>query len=102
MLLQGNKLTLELKQVGLYMNKLQMTYFEKEDIIHLNISDEKEVNSVEISPNVTAELNEDGELIGLEILKASTFIRDSLMDMAQAKILNLYNKSTKNDVNISS
>ena len=66
-----------------------MLYFEEEDILHLVISDEEEANSVELSPNITAELNAQGELIGIEILQASTFIRDSLMDTVQAKMLNL-------------
>ena len=71
------------------MNKPRMMYFEKEDILHVVLSNEKEVNSVEISPNVTAELNEQGELIGIEILQASSFIRDSILETTQAKILNL-------------
>ena len=71
------------------MNKIHMEYFEKEDILHLAISDEPEAGSVEISPNITAELNSKGELIGIEILSASTFIRDSVIDSVQAKILNL-------------
>ena len=71
------------------MNKIKMTYFKEEDVLHLIISDENEAGSVELSPNVTAELNEDGELIGIEILDASTFVRDSIMEVAQAKVLNL-------------
>lgn len=70
------------------MNKTQMTYFREEDVLHLIISEENEANSVEISPNITAELNENGELIGIEILNASSFIRDSILETAQAKILN--------------
>jgi len=66
-----------------------MCYFEKEDILHLMISGEEEANSVELSPNLTAELNEQGELIGIEILQASTFVRDSIMEAVQAKLLNL-------------
>jgi len=66
-----------------------MNYFKAEDILHLVISDEKEAGSVELSPNVTAELNENGELIGIEILEASSFIRDSILEAAQAKMLNL-------------
>jgi len=66
-----------------------MTYFEQEDILHLTISDEPEVNSIELSPNITAELNEKGELIGLEIMKASNFIRDSILESAQLKLLQL-------------
>ncbi len=75
-----------------------MTYFRDEDVLHVVISEEKESNSVELSPNITAELNNKGELIGIEILKASSFIRDSILETAQAKMLNLaepYNKSEK-------
>ena len=78
------------------MNKSKMTYFKDEDILHLVISDENEVNSIELIPNVTAELNDKGELIGIEILDASSFIRDFILEAAQAKMLNLsqsYNKS---------
>lgn len=58
------------------MNKPKMTYFQEEDILHLMISDEPESNSLELSPNITAELNNNGELIGIEILNASAFIQD--------------------------
>ena len=71
------------------MNKTRMTYFKDDDVLHLVISDEKEAGSVEVSPNVTAELNEQGELIGIEILDASTFIRDSILEAVQAKVLNM-------------
>jgi uncharacterized protein YuzE len=71
------------------MSKPKMFYFEKEDVLHLIISDEEEANSVELSPNITAELNERGELIGIEILQASTFVRDSITEAVQAKLLNL-------------
>ena len=62
------------------MNKPKMIYFEKEDILHLVISDEPESDSLELGPNITAELNEKGELIGIEILNASTFIQDTILD----------------------
>ena len=71
------------------MNKTKMVYFEKEDILHLTISDEPEDGSVELSPNITAELNSKGELIGIEILNASAFIRDSILESVQAKMLSL-------------
>jgi uncharacterized protein YuzE len=66
-----------------------LAYFEKEDVLHLAISDEAEAGSVEVSPNITAELNDKGELIGIEILSASTFIRDSVLESVQAKVLDL-------------
>ena len=66
-----------------------MRYFEQEDILHLALSDEPEAGSVEISPNITAELNDRGELIGIEILNASAFLRDSILESVQAKVLQL-------------
>ena len=71
------------------MNKTRMAYFKKDDVLHLSISDESEAGSVEVSPNITAELNAKGELIGIEILSASTFIRDSVLESVQAKVLDL-------------
>jgi len=77
------------------MNRTKMTYFKEEDVLHLAISDEKEAGSVELSPNVTAELNEKGELIGIEILEASSFIRDSILEAAQAKMLDFAESHNK-------
>jgi uncharacterized protein YuzE len=69
------------------MNKTRLAYFENEDVLHLAISDEPESGSIELSPNITAELNDKGELIGIEILNASAFIRDSILESVQAKML---------------
>lgn len=66
-----------------------MKYFEQDDVLHLVISDEPEAGSVEIGPSITAELNATGELIGIEILDASSFLRDSILESVQAKMLNL-------------
>ncbi len=66
-----------------------MKYFEQEDILYLEISDDPENGSIELSPNITVEYNDKGELIGIEILRASDFIRDSIAESAQAKMLNL-------------
>lgn len=71
------------------MTKPKLRYFDKEDILHLVIAEEEEANSIELSPNITAELNEKGELIGIEILNASTFVRDAIMEGVQAKVLQL-------------
>lgn len=72
----------------------ELAYFEKEDVLHLAIADEPEGGSIEISPNITAELNDKGELIGIEILNASTSIRDSILESVQAKMLRLPNVQT--------
>ena len=73
----------------LSINNAKMYYFEKKDILHLIVSDEPEANSVEISPNITAELNDEGELIGIELINASSFLRDSILESVQGKLLGL-------------
>ncbi|MFW6240093.1 MAG: DUF2283 domain-containing protein [Thermodesulfobacteriota bacterium] len=85
----GNKSNIESRLGGLRMNPIQMKYFEEENVLHLAISDDPESESVEIGPNITAEINEKGELIGIEILEASSFVRDSLLESVQAKLMKL-------------
>ena len=58
-------------------------------MLHLVLAEGEEANSVELTPNLTTELNEKGELIGIEILNATSFMRDSIMETAQARLLNL-------------
>lgn len=55
---------------------MKMIYFENEDILHLALADEPEAATIEVSPDVTAELNEREELIGIEILNATLFLRN--------------------------
>jgi uncharacterized protein YuzE len=70
-------------------NKTRMTYFAQDDVLHLAISDEPEARSIELIPNVTVGLNDKGELIGIEILNASAFMRDTILESVQAKMLQL-------------
>jgi uncharacterized protein YuzE len=71
------------------MNKTQMRYFEQEDILHLVIAEGAESRSLELSPNITVELNDQNELMGVEILNASKFLRDTVLESVQAKTLQL-------------
>jgi uncharacterized protein YuzE len=71
------------------MNKARIRYFEQQDVLHLVITDEPESRSVELSPNITVELNDRNEMIGVEILNASDFLRDAVLDSVQAKTLQL-------------
>jgi len=71
-----------------------MNYFSEQDIIHLAITNEEEAESIEISPNITAEINANGELIGVEILKASSFLRDFVLETTQAKLMQLQQTQT--------
>lgn len=68
-----------------------MKYFDKEDILHLVISDEPQSGSMELSPNITVEVNDNGELIGIEILNASAFIQETVLDNGCTKELSLSN-----------
>lgn len=74
------------------MSAPKLSYFPEDDILHLSISEESEAGSVEISLNITAELNEKGELIGIEIIGASSYLRDSILESTQAKLLELSKK----------
>lgn len=71
------------------MNKTTIRYFEQEDILHLVISEEPESRSLELSPDITVELNDQNEMIGVEILNASKFLRDVVLESIQAKTLQL-------------
>ncbi len=71
------------------MNKPKMTYFAEEDVLHIVIAEGPESSSMEIAPNITAELNERNELIGVEILNASLFMRDAVLESVQARLTHL-------------
>ena len=71
------------------MNKPRVRYFEQEDVLHLVIAEGGEGRSLELSPNITVELNDQNELIGVEILNASSFLRDAVLESIQAKTLQL-------------
>jgi uncharacterized protein YuzE len=59
------------------------------------ISEGPERGSVEINPNITLELDENREIIGIEILEASKYIRDSILESAQAKLMRMEYKTEK-------
>jgi uncharacterized protein YuzE len=71
------------------MNKTRIRYFEQEDVLHLVIDEEPESRSLELSPNITVELNDRNELIGVEILSASAFLRDAVLESIQARTIQL-------------
>ena len=71
------------------MKKPQVRYFEQEDILHLLVDEGPEIRSLELAPNITVELGKDDELIGVEILNASSFLRDAVLESIQARTLKL-------------
>lgn len=59
------------------MDDLKVYYDDKEDILYLaKTGQEQEV--VELYPGVNIELDESGKLIGIEIFKASTLLKDAV------------------------
>lgn len=71
------------------MNEMRMAYFEEDDILHLVVAGGPEASSVELSPDVTVEMDAQGQIIGVEILNASRFMRDSILDSIQGRMLHL-------------
>ena len=69
------------------MNKTRIQYFEREDALHLLIAEGPESRSIELGPNITVELNAKNELIGVEILNATAFLRDSVLESVQARTM---------------
>ena len=70
------------------MNTPRIRYFKQEDVLHLVITDEPENKSVELNPNITVELNDKNEMIGVEILNASSFLRDAVLDRFKQRLCN--------------
>ncbi len=68
---------------------MEIKYYKEEDIMHVVIAEGPERGSAEISPNITLELDENREIIGIEILEASKYIRDSILETAQAKLMSM-------------
>lgn len=61
-----------------------MVYFGQEDILHLMVAPGPEAQSVELSPDVTVEMDAQGQILGIEILNASKFMRDSIIESLKA------------------
>jgi uncharacterized protein YuzE len=53
-----------------------MQYFPDQDVLHVLIREGDEAGSVELSPHVTAELDNNGEIIGIEITDATAYVHD--------------------------
>ena len=62
-----------MEEVG--MNAFEVFFDEKEDILYL-AKEGMEHEVVEISPGINAELDEKGNLIGIELFNASTLLKN--------------------------
>ena len=64
------------------MLKPGLNFYSKEDILYIYVAEGKEVSSKPLGSGITAELNENGELIGIEILEASKFLQNYILTQA--------------------
>jgi len=60
-------------------------YDAQGDVFYIGIKKEREEEFVEVAPGINAELNEKGELIGVEILNASRVLKPVLQALQQKK-----------------
>lgn len=56
-------------------NKPLLHYDSKSDIIYIVTRKGKEEEFIEVAPGINVELNDKGEVIGIEILDASRFLK---------------------------
>ncbi len=56
-------------------NKALVNYDSESDVLYIIAKDGKEDSFVEVVPGINVELNEKGEVIGIEILNASDFLK---------------------------
>ncbi len=69
------------------LNKLRIRYFEQEDVLHMMIAEGPKTGSLKLNPNIQVELNDKNNLTGVEISKATAFLRDSVLESMQARTL---------------
>ena len=62
--------------------KLNVNYDKEADILYLSREGEEEVVE-EIYPGINLELDKGGEIIGVEILNASTLLKDTLRPLQE-------------------
>ncbi len=56
-------------------NKPLVNYDSKSDVLYIVARKGKEEQFVEVAPGINVELDEKGEVIGIEILDASNFLK---------------------------
>jgi uncharacterized protein YuzE len=67
-------------------SKKIINYDSQSDVLYIGVKKGFEEEFVEISPGINVELNEEGQVIGIEILNASRILK-SVMKPLQKQIL---------------
>jgi len=61
-------------------------YYSEDDVLYVLMKPGEEAKSVEIEPGVTVELNKRGEVIGIEILDASKYLRKLIQERLEPQL----------------
>ena len=70
------------------MNNPYMPHLEKEGVLHPGISDAPEMGNIEVSLNVTADLNGQGSLTGIEISTRARSFGNPYWELVRASCWN--------------
>jgi uncharacterized protein YuzE len=66
--------------------KGSVKYYPENDVLYVLLQAGEEAKAVEIEPGVTAELNKQGKLIGIEILDASKYLRKLIQQRLELQL----------------
>jgi uncharacterized protein YuzE len=61
------------------MKQGTLRYYEESDILYFFLKEGMEKRNIEVVPGVTIELNNKNEIIGIEILDASKFVKNYIL-----------------------
>lgn len=61
---------------------MRMVYFEHEDVLHIIAAGGPETQSIELSPDITVEMDGQGQILGVEILNASKHVPKLISQLA--------------------
>lgn len=67
----------------------KLQYYEESDVLYYLISEGEEDSAIELAPGVTVELNKEKEIIGIEILDASKFMKTFVVGNFQRKLASI-------------
>ncbi|MBM3239327.1 DUF2283 domain-containing protein [Candidatus Poribacteria bacterium] len=73
----------------------KLKYYEESDVLYYLISEGEEDSAIELTPGVTVELNKEKEIIGIEILDASKFMRTFMLENFQRKFASIQRETER-------
>ena len=68
----------------------KLKYYEESDVLYYLISEGEEDSAIELTPGVTVELNKEKEISGIEILDASKFMKNFIVENFQSKFASIH------------